>query len=143
MKKNLETIRHACIAANDQIMDLGFGCEVKVKYTNLNPRKVATKVFEIGDGKDFVYLASNTGMEGEMVYLERYKPSDNFIQEILGRPIRLADVLIAVSKNCKASKKVSDSPEWMVVTHWDLFKDDLNNQSKEFVAVLAGLLPDK
>lgn len=133
MKKNLETIRHACIAANPQIMKLGFGCEI----ANNEALKRG-----IAQGQKGNFISYSNGMHWYLSNGEIYPIAKEFI-EILGRKIGLADVLIAVSKNCKTSKKVSDSPEWMVVTHWDLFKDDLNNQSREFVAVLAGLLSAK
>jgi hypothetical protein len=69
----------------------------------------------------------------------------------LGRPIRLADVLLAMDYHKPGHKKcvttggsfasiASFGPVYFVESHWNLREDDLEKQSAETLEFLANLL---
>ena len=84
MNNKLQLIREKCIAANPEIMELKLGCKIVNKYRNKMPVSL------------FVCKNGNTYRTFHEVFGYEDSPSENF--EILGRPIRLADVLLAISK---------------------------------------------
>lgn len=127
-QNNIKRIKRACIKANPKIMELNFGCEI---------------VFE-----DITYIVCNviSRKEIEIFNVETHKVrvfDPDFLKkksdDIIGRPIRLADVLLALVAIPRDSS-IKDSPEWYAVTHWVLEDDDLLLQSSETVAFIAELL---
>lgn len=130
MEDNIKKIREACIAANPSIKDLVFGCEVKTPYGNI------TKLVWETRGKS-IWLTEEDS---------RYNLED---LEIIGRPIRLADVLLAIQK--KQHKNITylvstfgifmDSHFNFSMKHqWNLLKDDLTLQSPETISFILELL---
>ena len=150
--KNLEKIRKACIKANPEIMELKFGCVEKRHYRNLYDKngqpEFDTKVMYLGTTK--------TQWKDEVVFLDdQGKPNMDYHcskKEIIGRPIQLADVLLALDK-----KRETGSPVWLVASHgefilwenkkvkersviyWNL-KKPLEEQSKETIDFIAELI---
>lgn len=138
-QEQIEFIRQKCIEANPEIMELKFGCGVKWR------------------DEEFTFISG--GMAGQYTLFNKRchavfaSPSEC---EILGRDIRLADVLLAISKN----KKNWHSQEWGVVgvelaegghyahfssnecgyAEWDLLTDDLTLQSPETIEFIFNLL---
>ena len=90
----IKTIKEACIKANPEIMELKFGCEVKI-FGGEN-----TKIVQNIDNK---FLLSN----GKFHYGE-IRNKDNY-EEILGRPITLEDILICLYKNGKSNVEIDFS----------------------------------
>ena len=150
---DLEIIRKACVKANPSIMDLVFGCEIK-----LDNKKNAVLYYEKGgssfDGENTEYYEGALCLyseEGEFLTYgdeSEYKmPKINDI-EILGRPIRLADVLLAVGfKTKKMNYFHSVDKEdhlclgnWVDTVRWNLRKDSLTDQSPETINFLAEIL---
>src|SRR4051812_7937637 len=84
--EHLEKIRAACIAANPSIMELKFGCEVLFKNNFGNYEGIFAGKY---NGKLLFYYQFGI-KDGQLG--KHYAESDKDF-EILGRPIRLADVL--------------------------------------------------
>lgn len=145
---HLEQIRQACIKANSEIVELKFGCEFRY-FEGLNRyghRRTPTVKYLCLNTQDEIvaYLVSpaNTRLE--------IKKDD--IEEILGRPIRLADVLLAISK----ADENNHNKIWMKsdgrivanfetkslksVVDWDLLKDDLTQQSETTIDFIHSIL---
>lgn len=135
-------IREKCIEANPSILDLKFGC-----------------VFTYGrKGKKGTFIRRNTR---DMVEFKTEDEGHSFcgnddIIEIIGRPIRLADVLLAIWKKNPANRTnvVLESSGQFRVTHtwggrrdiivlgetWNLLEDDIDRQSDDTIEFLHGLL---
>ena len=131
---NLEIIRKACIKANPEIMELGEGCIVK--YRGFHPMVIGR------------YEARSIADDGIVeINGEEYE-----VENILGRPIRLADVLLALKDKNKLGERiaVNQDGEFILTTtkenwffygeKWDLKNDNLESQSEETIKFLANLL---
>lgn len=139
--QQLEYIRSKCIESNPSIVDLVFGCIVEYKPLRALriPDRYGVYVGE-GRGKDSVNIwfdgADSGSQKPYTVFLKR-----NHI-EIIGRPIRLADVLLAI----KISKHQSEFDFWAVellehkIKGWNLLKDDITLQSDEMKQFVFELL---
>lgn len=145
-KRNLQLVREACIKANPEIVELQQGCFVKdflrgtlemlAKYEIAGETPVYDYVFR---GEDEVSVARS--------------PRGNW--DILGRPIRLADVLLVIGNKYSIQGsghfmwyggQVDEGIGWNEVWGdgqrrvWNLHRDDLTEQSDETLSFLAGLL---
>ena len=146
MNKQLELIRQKCIEANPEIVELKFGCEVILKQSIFGRQKgVHGFVGATPDGIFIVFPG-----DGHQIYCE-----EENAYEVIGRPIRLADVLLAIFEG-KVYEKINEVPLILdsglfgtsTVGHaiktsgysWNLRKDDLNEQSEETINFLAKLL---
>ena len=129
-----------CIEANPEIVELKFGCEIF--------RTGATKrEFFVGQFADQMSIVRIDKM-GAWLPTIMSKPPNSQQYTVVGRPIRLADVLLAMGET-----------DWHVGTNgrffawsrnlgemigqpvsWNLRKDDLNEQSEETINFLASLL---
>ncbi len=78
MPTKLEQLKAIIQKANPEIMELKFGCETSEGIVFTNQRGLKVEIYIEGDGR-----------------IEEYHISD---LKILGRPIRLADVLIAIGQ---------------------------------------------
>ena len=137
MQNNLKTIREACIKSNPSILNLEFGCEVI-----FNTRKLFITGHALSDEKQVLI-----GDKFESKYF--VKKSD---LEIIGRPIRLADIVLALHTKLSptqdlifkeiADKVIQDIRNQImeVVVRWNLKNDNLENQSEETLQFLAELL---
>lgn len=148
MNEKLELIRKACIKANPSIMELGFGCEVEWRDEKAT---LTGQVFTDSESKER-YYSITPSLKG----VDTFSEKDGY-WKILGRPIRLADVLLAIHAQT-ADRKVTGF--WTVVGEngefaklmlhegelencniaWNLLKDDLRQQSEETVDFLYDLL---
>jgi len=153
-EQNLKDIRKACITANPSIIDLKFGCETS--------KGVITAVFESQGDYSYAMTPSSTTWHGRFGTAEaRRIPSDSF--EIIGRPIRLADVLVAISKKLNEADADINGRVYLVgddgtfgLIHtdrpgyekyvnwqsyeWSLLDDSLNSQTDETLEAIANLL---
>ncbi len=142
-----EKIRAACIAANPEIVELKFGCEV----IRLKDKRIgyvqSGSASEVEEG---VWLGHVLWLGNKVV-----APTimgDTYGVAILGRPIRLADVLLAIRANRNAANGVygiKDDGELMHISfqgitilpiRWNLRQDDLTKQSPGAIDFLFTLL---
>lgn len=150
MTNKTEEIRKACIKANDEIVELKFGCVVEVK--NELPDKA-------------IYISEASGNCGQI----HFNPSTTYflkheiegsievskIGKIIGRPLHLEDIMLAVKelayKDVKGFKIrwtpfgevktwKDDCPE--ILKRWNL-KKSFENQSEETKSFIHGLLYEK
>lgn len=144
----LQKIRAACIAANPEITELKFGCEI---YDHMDGQKhFVTSVNNLGT-HDMTVL-----FQGEIVRMvSGVYEKNNY--EILGRPIRLADVLLAIDGTYRHGDAITVRiipggtferlhtgnvlpGEWNPQVRWNLRADDLEKQSEETIDFLYELL---
>lgn len=128
MNLSQQIVRDACIKANPSILNLEFGCEYESEFTY--------------KGEHTIFRIPESGYPGKN-------------NKIIGRPIRLADVLLAIWKKTPSNKTkitVESDGQFLVFNPllnqrfakqtWNLLKDDLSQQSQETMEFLAGLLSD-
>ncbi len=134
MENKIETIRRACIAANPSILDLVFGCKVK-------------RALSEGGGFEcsVIGLDGNTALVSYAPYQENYEGRhyDKIEHlEIIGRPIRLADVLLAIKSPfyINAYGQMESMGKDNGGISWDLKHDDLNLQTQKTINFLYDLL---
>ena len=134
--KALSIIKQACVEANPSIMDLKFGCRVFVQnyimsVFILEDRRGQTHVEETQYVLDFVGFGTHA--ESLVQFNEKH------ITEILGRPITLSDILLAI---CKTGEVFSvDSRGWLnnQEVQWDMLKP-LHEQELPTLLFIAGIL---
>lgn len=147
--QNLAAIRAACVAANPEILDFKYGCEVLVPPTETcqdedNRSDWVVKLYQHEEGEGLVELMNR----GQWDFYE--KPLT-----ILGRPITIGDVLLALGNTDKLGKEITG---FMATSNGKILEDrglagyylsygcdwnprfPLSGQSEETVAYLAGLL---
>ena len=136
---NIEIIRQACIKANPEIMELKPGCFVR---DFLKGAGIVMGV-EKNAGESDCYDIFCTESDHEVIWQQ---PRGHL--DVLGRPLKLADVLLAMEPiggtTYAADRLINfyvdlDSND----VRWNLRADDLTQQSDECLTFLVGLLdPD-
>lgn len=140
----IETIREACIKANPDIVYLKRGCELILKEEH----KGGSKHTVLVDEKNGVMWA-----DAGMVIIQIWGDD---IKEIIGRPIRLADVLHGIQTKIAKQWLDTSNPletlgKWQphlektgleIIKKWRLLEDDLTQQSDETIDFLYNLLSD-
>ncbi len=149
--QQIEVIRQKCIEANPEIMELKFGCKIQdmVMDEMIEGEDLFTFIGVSEDSRDFL-LWNNMSGETVKYAQELVRGSDMFI---LGRPIRLADVLLTMNGKGKGLtdnwfintrghfyKQTMLLPATALPEIWDLFKDSLTDQSDETISFLYNLL---
>jgi hypothetical protein len=138
MNNKLKIIREKCVVANPEIVELKPGCEVMVG--DKNPKPLRHTIYEVNlEGIYFAYLNRPfpADLEANDFYDCEFAGETKGVQ-ILGRPIRLADVLLTLHQFRGSFNHDIDMVER---SRWNLRADDLEKQSEEtinFLAVLAG-----
>lgn len=134
-------IKSKCVEANPSIMDLVFGCHVILNGE-------MCKVWSICNKNDNrIELVSQNG-HGVCFYTK----GETRNHEIIGRPIRLTDVLLAILNGTNAAGEIelngdktltiyADNPEIFADDEnhwgsWNLKSDDLTLQSDETIDFL-------
>ncbi len=132
---NTDKIKQACIKANPEIVELKFGCVVKGHQFGviIDNQTIRWEDAEIEDV--------------EMGYLNNLEI--NLGIKIIGRPIRLADVLLATRNAAgttdKWKQKTPKGKDWYefinyaITLYWNLKDDNLDHQpepTKKFIADL-------
>ena len=138
-QEQYEELRKVIIAANPEILKLEFGCKVKV----FGKDGVAMIVAQIGNA--FLF-ADGRFHYGDIKNIDNYDP-------IIGRDIRLADILIALGKVSVDSADYyyinsggdfeqydSCSIDRPILSKYNLHKDSLDAQSPELKEWLYGIL---
>lgn len=159
MKENLEKIRQAVIKANPEIMELKPGCLLDLHagesyglveiHREISVCKKHKKYREEcgaeEDGCSVEDAVFGTSGNDECWWQFTLKVSEIKPYQILGRPIRLADVLAALNERYPDYKlhhsAVEGSHELAkLLKLYNLKDDNLENQSEETIAFLASLL---
>lgn len=188
-QENIDIIRKACVAANPEIMELKFGCRFAVsKRSEFEELGVASgdyvALFDFEFDSEYFHKAINVNAALKIHFLEG-KTTDYEVTkvvtfgafkkllanrniEIIGRPIRLADVLLAIhalepdnrppyfNVGCDGGFYSVDytypDDQTCKVVHtglggfgagWLLEKDDLTEQTNECLEFLAHLLTNQ
>ena len=142
----IKQIRKKCIEANPEIVELKFGCEIEIpKLNNFTFKGI---IFKLKLSKTPHYVG--------VAYGSMYRESENFSHEreihfddlvekkIIGRPIRLADVLFTVAQKAPPlfSQQVimeAEEPR-KILGMWNLKDDNLEHQSKETIEFIHSFL---
>jgi len=130
---HLEEVRKAVVERVPDIIMLRFGCEVRLKQHDWEDTHTMTEIPRMD-------CFRTLDKYGDVSEFDR-DVSD--IVEIIGRTIRLADVLlaceIAVGINAVGVVLLGKMP-FHENMHWDLSKDSLDEQSPECLSFLHGIL---
>lgn len=130
-QEQLQKIREKCIESNPEIVELKFGCELKHNSTK-NIWK-ATGKHSWSDGVAIVLTDKG------IVQWEK----DTY--EIIGRPIRLVDVLLAIKSIdyvIMFDGTFLDKYDLETGAKWNLLKDNLTLQNEETIRFIYELLHD-
>jgi hypothetical protein len=136
LEKQKEEIRAACIASNPEIVELKFGCDIRFALTE-GGGSLATVLFRY-DG-DYVTASYAKFHNNKAGMVSRHL---NKI-EIIGRPIRLSDVLLALKEYTDASDTGKRINTERIVKRWNLRTDDLEAQSSETLSFIHSLICPK
>lgn len=116
-QEKIDFIRKACIAANPDILKLEFGCEIKF-WEEISIIMHYEKGGSSFDGENTEYYSGKLYTYTNEGELRTHGDDGDFEMprmselEIIGRPIRLADVLLAVEKNNPPDSKYSAIEFW-------------------------------
>lgn len=140
MQENIKTIRKACIKANPGIVELKFGCQIQ-RFHETGPVDIWVHLYNHGSDMHTVVL--HRPKNPKYVALYEFKCGREEIESwvILGRPIRLADIVLATIKKMdgKTNGEVKDVMLKFAYL-WDCFHDDLTQQPTETLEFIANLL---
>lgn len=170
-QEKLKRIKEKCAEANQEIMELKFGCEIEMLFgPSYDPDYgIAIILAECGvcskhkrcDGEkdtcdmDTGFMCLKGSDEDGWCTFE-VKSTDKY--KILGRPIRLADVLLAINQandtnqysgignNGHFTTDFGEKTAWsgdgnnQKAIMWNLRADDLEKQSEEMIEFLYQLL---
>ncbi len=162
--ENIAKIREACVKVNPEIMELKFGCVVQREcdcgLVCKSRVRYVQEGIEYGNGKSrgvTIDHMEDSCMGVGVSIMVRDLPSswnkETWGYEIIGRDIRLSDVLYALHKNygvshnmiisCLDSGRFYDNDEghsYYLKNVWNLLKDRLEDQSDECISFLVDLL---
>lgn len=124
MTEHYNQLKSIIQKANPEIMELKFGCEI---------RGMGFYAYGLSD-------RNNGDLVGYATSLGRFDGNLNN-DEILGRPIRLADVLLAIGEKWVMVSNNSFPQQVVeVFNKWNLRDDNLDHQSEECKHFLIDLL---
>lgn len=125
-QEKIQVIREACIAANPSITELKFGCKIDVSSCSDGC---------CGFEKGWIIDSS---MEVKNKKINHIILKDTFtIQEILGRNIRLVDVLLVMGAKENWENIINGK------NSWNLLNDSLDAQSESTISFLYQLIKEK
>ncbi len=136
-KEKLEAIRQACIKANPEIVELKFGCLISGFGHHRSPVVCLDKDYT-------AFLHAPTLITND----KTKNVQANY--EIIGRPIRLADVLLALHRTSRTQNVSINTLVGTMMNHnftrddlnkhWDFYKDSLDEQPEETISFIYELL---
>lgn len=154
-KDQINFIQQKCVEANPEIVELKFGCEIELRDEDQTRTTYIGGVGKCKKHKKSSSCHEDCLIESAMSLAvvendpqEFYELSEWVIERhetdlyrILGRPIRLADVFLAVGHNQGyRDGKMQASQLYTIVEVWNLRADDLEKQSEETINFLYELL---
>ena len=149
MQDKIKEIRDACISANPSILDLKFGCEVNMidiedEREMAPPRRFPAICVSRREDRGWWFM-SKMCMD-DAFFIDNH-PLDlaQVDMKIIGRPIRLADVLLAIGEKYKGREiNYYKTNEFSVlISRYNLLKDDLNLQEEDTINFLHLILCPK
>lgn len=158
--ENIDKIRAACIAANPEIVEPKYGCEVRGMSGALGKTFLIQKFEDAAGGWIEVYPEVWEPFTDRPIYSVGWRGSSAPKFEFYGRPIRLSDVLLAIEYKTRPPEKYMVSTNGIITfreskeitaqvlnsrflstgVSWNLKDDNLENQSKECIEFLSELL---
>lgn len=158
-QQKLEAVRQACIKANPEIVELKLGCEFYQKHRKTGEVLSDAVYVFVGRGIDVReicfcltnrYVGDAIGCYDGYAYNEvQNEKNMTGYMEIIGRPIRLADALLALGMKKNYGYVCTDGSLFeggldvendFSYGQWNLRKDSLDEQSEETVSFLYELL---
>ena len=130
----LQLIREKCIEANPEIVELKFGCEVTI-----GTKQIFFVVGIMPSGapvtvkKEGAYDSTKQGVNVEKI---------NGKIKIIGRPLRLADVLLIMEHTTVRDDGAFFTNNERHPIHWNL-KETFENQSEELYDFIYKILKEK
>lgn len=121
-----EQLKTVIQKANPEIMELKFGCGIERRYGPYPRGKI------IGEDNGTFYVLYD-GINQEIETLYNIQES-----EILGRPIRLADVIYW--QMFKTGANAHSGNRDKIIAKWNFLDDNLDHQSEETKQFLINLL---
>lgn len=140
--QQLQEIKEACIAANPEIMELAEGTRVNIWWIDRpqdrsnDPDEINVLVFEDRNG-----WRDNGIYDGE--YRSCIEDNTTGYYKILGRPIRLADIVFVYSKNGWNSTEEWSKALMQLINEYNLLKDDLSLQDPATISFIHSLISKK
>ncbi len=146
-QEKTQKIREACIASNPSILDLVMGCRVTADFeifSDVVAEEVPCTYIREAIGLPYPALLT---FEGSIIHQK--------VKEILGRTIRLADVLLVIGKTKRGAWGITIDAlgyirergvgfnEQSYSAHWNLLHDDLELQSPETIDFIFSLIDTK
>lgn len=158
-EEKIKAIRQACIKANPEIVELKFGC----RYKRVEYKLKISGEPEVLREKEYTIFDTNYTFDGEKFHIDGFvftedkgrtypelgdrmfgatalKDHDNIKFEIIGRPIRLADVLVARGLEHFHNDDKTNELIYGYRHSWNLLRDSLDEQSDECIEFIHGLL---
>jgi len=133
------------------VMALEFGCEVNFDYDTENSDGSKEDCFDTIIGADDIMVRTLGGSYFHRFTAEYHSQEDNWSsqkKEILGKPITLAVVLLALDlrNRCDENTDIKNQTCWclkntgQICMDWNLSKDNFNDQSEKTKAFISNLL---
>lgn len=149
-QEQIKFIREKCIEANPDIKKLEFGCHIdNVLWYKTEKDKEEGTVDWKETGMDSKQGVIVKDLRSEFLpmwvdygeQLEFQIQHDDIVSfEIIGRDIRLADVLLVADNAGKGKLDAVRNNILSVYDKWNLLKDNLNDQSDETIEFIYNLL---
>lgn len=149
VQTNIQKLKEVIWKANPSILELKFGCEVECRIDALGEPNEAGLEYDPAIEKT-VYVTHDDYLEaghhfGDILVedvIDGYlgEDYDGIHCKILGRPIRLADVLLAINAMPSHPECLSlNSDAKIMLDIWNLRDDNLDHQSSETKQFLIDL----
>ena len=147
-KELIKEIREKCIKANPEIVELKFGCIIQIKGSK--PTVLDNKTPIVLKGNKFEEKGLYFNLAKNKFYQKHKMFGGDLEVKIIGRPIRLADVLLAMpvrfyvksGNGYFLDSRKADLPSCQEC-FWDLEDDNLEHQSEETLTFLKTILTTK
>lgn len=140
--QKIQAIREACILANEDILKLEFGCEIKSPTSRRIKKRFFTGSSDEQQENYYIDI-DQVGSNDEQFLCEQME--DDLDDIIIGRPIRLADVLLAIGQGASyygpydgELAMTTSQPERKAT--WNLLKDSLEDQEEPTINFIHELL---
>lgn len=152
--EQLAAIRQKCIEANPEIVELKFGCAL-LRPSSGRPYKVIEDMTWGANTKEVWINSVPFGSMSLPLRVNKEEalrgiPDDNGeVWRIIGRPIRLADVLLAMGMRRPMRGMIYCTSDGVLIDFenrkesgavWNLRADDLDQQSDETISFIHSLL---
>jgi len=132
-RQKIKFIRKKCIEVNPEIAELKIGC--KVLWKTMDEEFIfINDIDEQCKKPKYYYLYSEEGK-----YFTLYK-WDNKEWEIIGRPIRLADIIYMLKEVSTMGTDYYEKEKQLITNLWDLKHNDLEKQKEETIDFIYKLL---